>query len=519
MTAQRNPWAALSALCLGFFMILLDSSIVNTAIPAMITGLHASLNEIFWVNSVYLLTFAVPLLLTGRLGDRFGPRRLYVFGLVVFTAASLWCGLADSATTLIIARAVQGLGAAALTPQSMAYITYLFPKNRGAAMGMWAAVAGVATMAGPVVGGLLVQTAGWEWIFFVNVPIGVIALVLVFALVPNWVPGHSHRFDVPGIVLSSLGLLALVFGLQNGQQYHWGEVVWGITITEIIAAGVVLLVAFVVWQARNRNEPLLPLNLFADRTFSFGNLTNLSIGFAMTAMFVPFVIFMQTVRGLSPLEAGLVSAPISVVAGVVGPFAGRLSDRFSGKYIVMFGLACYAVGLASMLLVAMPDVSLWAFAPGLVLNGLGIGCIFSPLSNTSVSGLRPRLMGAGSGIFNMSRQLGNLLGSAAAAVLLQARLATAMPEAVTAQAANLPAGVRGDFLAAMANSADGIPNGLAEPVRQAASTAFQDGFTTAMRETLLLPVGVLVLGVVFASMMRRRSRAGAPHSAPAPAQA
>ncbi|MFD1048950.1 MFS transporter, partial [Kibdelosporangium lantanae] len=166
-----------------------------------------------------------------------------------------------------------------------------------AAMGMWAAVAGVATMAGPVAGGLLVQTAGWEWIFFVNVPIGVTALVLVFALVPNWVPGHSHRFDVPGIVLSSLGLLALVFGLQNGQQYHWGEVVWGITITEIIAAGVVLLVAFVVWQAHNRNEPLLPLNLFANRTFSFGNLTNLSIGFAMTAMFVPFVIFMQTVRG------------------------------------------------------------------------------------------------------------------------------------------------------------------------------------------------------------------------------
>jgi EmrB/QacA subfamily drug resistance transporter len=395
MAGVTRPWAALSALCLGFFMILLDGSIVNVAIPAMITGLHASLNEIFWVNSVYLLTFAVPLLLTGRLGDRFGPRRLYLIGLTIFTLASLWCGLADSAAMLIAARAVQGLGAAALTPQSMAFISHLFPKNRGTAMGMWAAVAGAATVAGPLIGGVLVQSAGWEWIFFVNVPVGVIAFALVLAWVPDWQPRHSHRFDVLGIALSSLGLLALVFGLQNGQQYEWGEVFGGITVTEIIAAGVILLGAFVFWQARNKNEPLLPLTLFSSRTFSFGNLTNLSIGFALTAMFVPFVIFMQSVRGLSPLEAGLFSAPVSVVSGVTGPFAGRLSDRISGKYIVMFGMAVYAAGMGSLALVATPDVDLLVLVPGLVLCGLGIGCIFSPLASTSISGLQPRLMGAG----------------------------------------------------------------------------------------------------------------------------
>ncbi|TCO65604.1 DHA2 family efflux MFS transporter permease subunit [Actinocrispum wychmicini] len=515
MTRKYHPWAALSALCLGFFMILLDSSIVNTAVPAMITGLHASLNEIFWVNSVYLLTFAVPLLLSGRLGDRFGPRRMYVFGLIVFTLASLWCGFADSATALIIARAVQGLGAAALTPQSMAFIVHLFPTNRGAAMGMWAAVAGAATVSGPVIGGLVVQSIGWEWIFFVNVPVGVVALVLVFTLVPNWQPKHSHRFDVPGILLSSLGLLALVFGLQNGQQYHWGTVFGGVTITEILLGGVALLVAFVFWQARNKREPLLPLALFTSRSFSFGNMTNLCIGFAMTAQFIPIMIFLQSVRDLTPLEAGLFSAPVAVLAGVLGPFAGRLSDRINGKYIVMVGLAVYALGIGSLSLFAAPDVNLLLFVPGMVLNGIGIGLIFSPLSATAIAGLQPRMMGAGSGIFSMSRQIGNLLGSAGGAVLLQARLAATMPDAIATQAATLPADVRPQFVSAMAKSVNGIPAGLPENLRHAADTAFQDGFATAMSQTLLLPAGLLVLGLFFSSRMRNRAQPPQPVVAPA----
>lgn len=457
MSRPVNPWAALSALCLGFFMILLDGSIVNVAIPSMITSLHASLNEIFWVNSVYLLTFAVPLLLTGRLGDRFGPRRLYLIGLVIFTLASLWCGLANDATSLIVARAVQGLGAAALTPQSMAFISFLFPKNRGAAMGMWAAVAGVATAAGPLIGGVLVQSLGWEWIFFVNVPIGVVALVLVLVLVPDWQPRNSHRFDVPGILLSSIGLLALVFGLQNGEQYGWGTVFAGITVTEIIVAGVVLLAAFVWWQAHNKNEPLLPLSLFSGKTFSFGNLANLTIGFALTAMLVPFVIFLQTVRGLTPLAAALLFAPMSVVSGILGPFAGRLSDRVNGKYIVMAGLASFAGGTAWLTLVMAPEMTLAAVIPGLILAGAGLGGIFSPLASTSISELQPRLMGAGAGIFNMSRQVGSVLGSAGAGVLLQARV--------------------------LANPGD---------------------LTTAIQQTMILPIAGLVLGVLFAFGMPKR---------------
>ncbi|HWO60218.1 MAG TPA: MFS transporter, partial [Umezawaea sp.] len=213
MSRQVNPWAALSALCIGFFMILLDTTIVNVAIPSMIKELDAGLNEIIWVNSVYLLTYAVPLLLTGRLGDRFGPKRLFMVGLVVFVGSSLWCGLSGSVEMLIVARGVQGLGAAMMTPQTMAFITHLFPPaKRGGPMGMWGAVAGVATVTGPLLGGVLVDNLGWEWIFFVNVPVGVVALVMTAVLVPDWKPGTSHSFDPLGIALCCVGLTLVVFG-------------------------------------------------------------------------------------------------------------------------------------------------------------------------------------------------------------------------------------------------------------------------------------------------------------------
>ncbi|MET0132340.1 MAG: DHA2 family efflux MFS transporter permease subunit [Kibdelosporangium sp.] len=466
MSTHTRPWAALFALCLGFFMILLDTTIVNVAIPSLLTGLPATLNEVVWVNSVYLLTFAVPLLLTGRLGDRFGPRRLYVIGLVIFSLASLWCGLASNATELIIARAVQGLGAAALTPQSMAFISYLFPTNRGAAMGAWGSVAGIATVCGPLLGGLLVQTLGWEWIFFVNVPIGVIALVLVLILVPDWQPRHSHRFDIPGIALSSLGLLALVFGIQNGEQFGWNGLIIG-----SIAAGVVLIGIFLRWQARNPNEPLLPLALFHNRTFSFGNLAGVLIGFAMSAMFIPLIIYLQSVLNMSPLESGLFMGPMSAVSAVLAPFAGRLSDRVDGKYIVIAGLICYAAGIGSVALLAAPQLNAWVLVPGLLLCGVGIGAIFSPLSSTTISGLKPQLIGAGAGIYNMARQVGNVLGSAAAGVMLQAQLNSTMPRAL----ATLPP-----------------------------DAAYQQGFTEAAKATLVLPTVILLVAAVLAGGMRRR---------------
>src|SRR5690606_1067484 len=201
MSTQRNPWLALSALVVGFFMILLDVTIVAVANPAILDSLHADISQVIWVTSAYLLTYAVPLLVTGRLGDRFGPKNIYLIGLAVFTLASLWCGLSGTIEMLIAARAVQGLGAALMTPQTMAVITRTFPPDkRGAAMGLWGGVAGLATLVGPILGGVLVDNLGWEWIFFVNVPVGIVAFVLAWKLVPA-LETHAHKFDIPGVVL------------------------------------------------------------------------------------------------------------------------------------------------------------------------------------------------------------------------------------------------------------------------------------------------------------------------------
>ena len=221
MTTERNPWIALWALCLGFFMILLDMTIVAVANPAIMTALHTDVNSVVWVTSAYLLAYAAPLLITGRLGDRFGPRNVYLVGLSIFTLASLWCGLSGSVDMLIGARAVQGLGAALMTPQTMAVITRIFPpERRGAAMGAWGAVAGVASLVGPILGGVLVDGLGWEWIFFVNVPVGILAFVLALRFGPE-LETHGHQFDIPGVVLSALGMFLLVFGIQEGSSYDW----------------------------------------------------------------------------------------------------------------------------------------------------------------------------------------------------------------------------------------------------------------------------------------------------------
>ncbi|MFF0146864.1 EmrB/QacA subfamily drug resistance transporter [Amycolatopsis sulphurea] len=520
MTARPvNPWAALGALCLGFFMILLDTTIVSIAIPAMLRDLHAELNAVVWVTSVYLLTYAVPMLFTSRLGDRFGPKRVFLAGLVVFTASSLWCALSGNVEMLITARGVQGLGAALLTPQTLTFITHLFPPaKRGTAMGAWGGVAALATITGPLLGGVLVQHFGWEWIFYVNVPIGVIAIGLSLALVPDLQPKHSRSFDVPGILLSGAGLFCVVYGVQNGQQYDWGTVFGGITVFEIIAAGVLLLVGFVVWQHFNRREPLLPLAVFGNRNFSAGTATAITVGFTLTGMFLPVVIYLQTVLGLSPTAAGLLTAPMSLMSGVVAPFVGRASDRINGKYLVMGGLFVLALGLGLISWQARADTSPATLIPALVVCGFGIGCIFSPMSNLTMASVPRELTGTASGIFNTARQIGGVLGSAAVGVLLQARISTSIATEATTAAAQLPEPYRAPFAEGIARAAaasgefggsggpgpiPGLPADLAAQAGRLAETAVHNGLTDAARVTLLLPIAVLVLGVCSAALLRR----------------
>ena len=386
--ARTNPWLVLLVLCTGFFMILLDTTIVNVAIPAMSAGLGTTLDQILWVLNAYILVYAVLLITAGRLGDLYGQRNLFAIGLVVFTFASALCGLSQNVNELIAARILQGVGGAILTPQTLAILTTLFPpERRGAAFGIWGGVAGLATVAGPTVGGAIITYINWRWIFFVNVPIGIGALIATFAIIPDLRPGRHHGWDVPGVVMATAGLFGIVFGLIEGQRYNWGEIgSYGITIPELIGAGVVVLVAFIIWE-RFQKEPLVPLSLFEERNFAVANWVAAAISFGMLGLFVPITIYLQSVRGFSALTAGLTLAPMSVTSMFVAPFAGRFADRIGGKYILMAGISIFTVGITSLVFVAGPDSTWINFLLPTIVMGAGIGMTFAPMTAVATSKL------------------------------------------------------------------------------------------------------------------------------------
>jgi len=461
---EKDAWPALFALCIGFFMILVDTTIVSVATPAIIEDLRADVNDVVWVTSAYLLAYAVPVLITGRLGDRFGPKRLYLTGLTVFTLASLWCGMTGTIEGLIIARVVQGLGASMITPQTMAIITRIFPQaRRGAAMALWGATAGVATLVGPILGGVLVDALGWEWIFFINVPVGLIGFVLAWRLVPT-LPTHSHSFDWLGVALSGLGMFLLVFGIQEGHQYDWSAAIWS-----MIAAGLVVLAAFVYWQSRNSREPLVPLGLFRDRNFSLANVAITVMGFSITSLSIPIMIWAQVVRGLSPTRSALLLVPMAVMTLVLARFVGQLTDRVHPRIITAFGFACLFVGLLWLSFVMTPDTSIWWTVPPMVVFGIGNAFVWAPNSATATRNLPVQQAGAGSGVYNATRQVGAVLGSAAVAVLIDSRLA----------AEGLPS-----FNGEGASTGGGLPPEVAQ------------AFSDAMASSVLLPTAAFVLGFV-----------------------
>jgi EmrB/QacA subfamily drug resistance transporter len=518
----RNPWLVLLVLCLGFFMILLDTTIVNIAIPDMIDELDATLDQILWVINAYILAYAVLLITAGRLGDLFGPRRLFVIGLVVFTLASAACGLAQNPNQLIFFRVVQGVGGALLTPQTLSMLTIIFPPTkRGAAFGIWGAVAGVATIAGPTLGGWLVTYYSWRWIFFVNVPVGIVTLILAFALMPDIKINLRHKLDWLGTALATLGLFLVCFGLIEGQPHDWGEV-WGpITIPMIIAAGVVVLAIF-MWQqyTHREQEPLVPFAIFRDRNYSLMNIVVAAISFGMLGLFLPLVIYLQSVLGLTALQAGLTLAPMSVISMFVAPVAGRLADRFGGKWILFTGLSLWTLGLSIVLASAHPDSTRWHLLPGLLVAGFGLGMTFAPLQTIAMLNVAPRLAGAASGMITTTRQLGAVIGSAAVGALLQAQLSTKLPAAATANAAALPEQFRAQFIEGFSNAASkglevgagqtgvalpaGIPTQIVQAITALAQKTFHEAFTSAMRSTLVLPLIVLGLAALTVLLVRRK---------------
>src|SRR2546422_8851156 len=531
--ARTNPWLVLLVLTTGFFMIMLDTTIVNVAIPAMSTGLNTTLDQILWVLNAYVLVYAVLLITAGRLGDLYGQRSLFAIGLFIFTVASALCGLSQDPAQLIAARILQGVGGALLTPQTLAILTSIFPpERRGAAFGIWGGVAGLATVAGPTLGGAIITYIDWRWIFYINVPIGIAALIATFAIIPDLRPGRHHGWDVMGIIVATAGLFAIVFGLIEGERYNWGQIgSYPITIPEVIGAGAVLMVLFIIWE-RYQAEPLVPLSLFADRNFAVANWISAAISFGMLSMFLPFTIYLQSARGFSALVAGLTLAPMSLTSMVTAPFAGRFADRVGGKYILMAGITLFTIGMGTMAFVAGPDSTWINFLAPAIVAGAGMGMTFAPMTTVAMRNVSPRMAGAASGVLNTTRQVGAAVGSAVVGALLQSHLATALHDPAASPAAALPPAYRQQFVAAFSNVSSkgfqigtgqngaklppGLPPDVARQLTALAHDVFVSGYIDAMKPTLVVPIAVLALTALSALLIKRRQRPAVqqPESAP-----
>jgi EmrB/QacA subfamily drug resistance transporter len=523
MATNRNPWPVLLVTVLGFFMIMLDTTIVYVATPSMLASLHASLDEVLWVFNGYLLTYAVLLITAGRLGDLFGPRQMFAVGLVVFTAASALCGLSHDATQLIAARVIQGVGGALIAPQTLTVLMAIFPPaRRGAAFGITGAVIGVSTVAGPTLGGLIVTNWDWRWIFFLNVPVGIIALLGTFIVIPDVRPGLRHRLDLVGVGLSSVALFAIVFGLIEGQRYDWSTITGWLTIPMVLGTGAAFLVAFVVWEWRQR-EPLLPLGLFRNRNFSLMNWTGAAMAFALQGIFIVIPIYMQSVLGMTALRSGLTVAPMSVTAAILAPIAGRLSDRLGGKYLLMGGLAIFGAGAGIVTLLAGTNSTQSTFVLPFVVAGIGLGLVFAPMTTVAMQAIEPVMAGAASGVLNTTRQLGAVIGAAVIGAVLQNQLATAFHDQAVIASSHLPPAFRSPFVAGFTNAAKsglqvgrgqtgaavpaGLPAQVAARVGQLIHDVFVNGYILAMRPTVAVAIAVLAVASLSCLLVVNRRRA------------
>ncbi|MEC3976899.1 DHA2 family efflux MFS transporter permease subunit [Amycolatopsis sp. H20-H5] len=527
MTKLRgNPWAALTVTCLGFFMTMLDLTIVNIAIPDMMGRLKASFDDVLWVLNGYTLVLAVLLITAGRLGDLRGARKMFVLGVAVFTVASGACGFAAGPGQLIAFRVAQGLGAALLMPQTLTIITTAFPaRRRGAALGIWGAVGAAATMLGPSLGGLLVTVFDWRGIFLLNVPIGIVVVALALWLLPDVAPSGRRRLDLRGVLLASASLLALSYGLVEGERYHWGTISGILSIPLILVVGAVLLGVFVLTQSRAQaGEPLVPFVLFRDRNYMLMNVVTAALPISLTGFFLPLAIYLQAVLGLSALAAGLAMATMTVVMLVLAPLAGRFGDRVDGKYPLTVGLVLFAIG-TGWIAASAETTSGWTdFLAPLIIGGAGLGLLFAPVGALAMRDVEPRLAGAASGVLNTTRQIGMVVGTAIVGALMQNRFAASINAEAATRGQVLPEPARTGFVQGFRHVAEsglqvgassggdapppGIPAEVAQLLAKLGREVFTNGYMGAMRPTLVLSLSVALLAALISLAIKRTRPAG-----------
>jgi len=405
---ERRRWWTLGAVSLGLFMIMLDNTVVNVALPSIQQSLGLSLSELEWVVAGYALTFAALMLTGGKLADLLGRRRVFVAGLVVFTLASLACGLAGSAEVLIGARVVQGIGAAMMNPATLSIITATFPpRQRGTAIGIWAGVSALALAIGPLVGGLLSEHVDWSWIFFVNVPVGIVAIAAAYAFIDeSRDTSRDQRPDVPGLVTSGVGLFALTYALIEANSHGWGST----RILGAFALAAVSLAAFVLLELRQR-RPMLDLTLFRNATFSGANVAMLLVALAMFGVFFYVSLYVQQILGYSPVEAGASFLPATILIAVLAPFVGRVVDRVGSRWLTSSGMVLLALSLVLFARLGTGS-SYWEILPGLVVMGVGMALTMTPTTAAAMGSVPRDQAGVGSAVLNSMRQVGGSLGIA-----------------------------------------------------------------------------------------------------------
>ena len=473
---ETNPWVVLVLVCMAQFMVVLDATVVNVALPSIQKDLGLSEANLQWIVNAYTLAFGGFLLLGGRAGDLLGRKRLFLFGLVVFTTASLLDGLATSSGMLIGSRALQGLGAAFISPAALAIITTTFAEGaeRARALGVWAAIAIGGSAVGLIVGGALTQLISWPWIFFINVPVGIVVFVLSLRLLPESRDELAHRsFDVAGAVTVTGGLMALVYAIVQGPEKGWSSVQ---TITTFVLAAI-LLVSFVVIEQRSK-APLVRLSIFRIRSLSTANATMFLVGSGLFAMFFFNTLYIQRVLGYGPLEAGLAFLPFTAGIMVSAGLASQFAPRVGVRPVAIIGMIVTIAGLLYLTRIQANGTYAQDVLPALLLTALGLGAVFVPLTLIATTGLDNEDQGLASGLFNTSQQIGGALGLA----------------------------ILSSLAASKTNSVKGVSQ----------AEALVDGFHVAFAGGALFMVLALVL---FVSLLRKRhvARIEAEAAAPAPA--
>jgi EmrB/QacA subfamily drug resistance transporter len=411
---ENKKWWTLAAVAFGLFMIMLDNTIVNVALPSIERDLHMSISSLEWIVTAYALTFAALLITGGKLGDYYGRRKMFILGLAVFTLSSLACGFAPNAGFLIGMRAVQGAGSALMNPATLSIITATFaPSERGRAIGIWAGTSAMALSIGPLLGGLIVDNLNWNWIFFVNVPVGVVGIVVSTLVIRESRDTSAEQsIDFPGLLTSGLGLLALCYALIEGNKHGWASA----EIVGLFAASVVLLGAFVLLEARQR-LPMLDLSLFRNSTFSGSNLVALLVSLGMFGVFFYVSLYVQNILGYSPTKAGATFLPMTLLIVVIAPLAGHFSDVIGSRWLMGVGMTLLGVGGLLYQRIGV-HTSYWVLLPPMLVGGVGMAMTMSPMTSAAMASVPIDKAGVGSGVLNSFRQVGGSLGIALMGAIL-----------------------------------------------------------------------------------------------------